>query len=200
MVLKFCKVVVVSLGLLLPVSAIASPSISISYTLVPMGGNSYKYVYSITNNGTLTGSAPVQLFDILFDTSQYQESSLQIVTPPNLNAQWSQEILTGIPPAIPAAYDALALAGGVPAGTTVTGFAVQFTWQGTGTPGPQPFEIYDPVSFALLQSGQTTSAPVSVPAASVLSLILISVGLALTVAYQTRTRSLWQVRASARLE
>jgi len=199
MVPKFCKVVV-SLSLLLPVSAVASPSISISYTLVPMGGNSYKYVYSITNNGTLTGSAPVQLFDILFDTSQYQESSLQIVTPANLNAQWSQEILTGIPPAVPAAYDALALAGGVPAGTTVTGFAVQFTWLGSGTPGSQPFQIYDPTTFTLLQSGQTTSAPVSVPAASVLSLILISFGLALTVAFQTRIWNLRQIRASAPVE
>ncbi len=28
-------------------------TISVNYDLVPMGGNVYRYVYSITNNGTL---------------------------------------------------------------------------------------------------------------------------------------------------
>lgn len=199
MILKFCKLVAI-LGLLWPVSALASPSISIQYTLVPMGGNVYRYVYSITNNGSLAGGASVQLIDIFFDTSLYQESSLQIVTPSSLSAQWSQQILFGVPPAIPAAYDSLALQGGVPAGTTVTGFSVQFTWLGTGTPGPQPFTISDPTTFAVLQSSQTTSAPapVSVPAASTLLLVLISCGLALISAHQTRIWNLRQISASVR--
>jgi hypothetical protein len=199
MIFKFCKTIAI-VSLLLPASALAGPSISINYTLVPVGGNVYRYVYSITNNATLPGFAPVQLFDILFDTSLYQQGSLQIVTPPPLSAQWSQLILTGIPPAIPAAYDALELQGGIPAGATVTGFSVQFTWTGQGTPGAQSFQIFDPTTFALLQTGQTFSGtaigPAPVPAATPLLLILIFIGLTLTASYQLRLADSRQRRAT----
>src|SRR5690349_2660222 len=106
-----------------------------------MGGNVYRYIYTITNSGPVGAGAPVQLFDILFDTSRYQQSSLQIVTPSTLQLAWSETLL-GALPGVPAAYDVLALHGGIPAGNTVSGFAVQFTWLGPGLPGPQPFQIY----------------------------------------------------------
>lgn len=191
------------LMLLWPIqSSAASPtSISIQASVISMGGNVYRYVYSITNNGSLQGGAPIKLFDILFDTSLYQQGSLQIVTPSNLSTQWSQQILTGIPP-VPAAYDSLALQGGIPEGTTVTGFSVQFTWLGSGTPGAQPFQIFDPTTFQQLQTGQTAvdSTPVSVPAASTLLLVLISVGLVLIVAYQSRLQRSRPLRVVARIE
>jgi hypothetical protein len=161
-------------------------TISVSYNLVSLGGNVYRYVYSITNNGSVGGGAPVQLFDVLFDTSLYREPSLQIVTPSSLQAQWSEELLASLP-GVPAAYDALALRGGILAGSTVSGFSVQFTWLGSGVPGSQPFQVFDPVTFQLLQTGQTVgSSAVGAPAASTLSLILIGVGLALTGAYQAK--------------
>ena len=146
----------------------------------------YRYVYSITNNAA-TGSAAIQLFDILFDTSLYQESSLQIVTPAPLHTQWSEQLLSSAP-SVPAAYDALSLTGGIAAGSTVTGFSVQFTWLGTGTPGPQPFQVFDPNTFAVLQSGVTSTLPVGVPAASTLTLFLLGVGLSLAAAFQMRER------------
>lgn len=184
MLFRLCKFTP-SVILLLSTQAFAAGTTSIQYSLVSLGGNAYRYIYSITNNGS--SGAPVQLFDILFDTSLYQESSLQIVTPSSLHSQWSEVLLAGVPPAIPAAYDALALQGGVAAGTTVTGFSVQFTWLGPGVPGAQPFQIYDPQTFQLTQSGQTSSSSsVSVPAASTLSLILLGVGLVLAVAYWMR--------------
>jgi hypothetical protein len=151
-----------------------------------VGGNVYRYVYSITNSG---GSPVVQLFDILFDTSLYQESSLLIVTPAPLSSQWAQQILHSVPPAVPAAYDAFAITGGIPAGTTITGFSVQFTWLGSGTPGPQPFQVYDATTFSLLQTGATLLAPTSVPAASTVSLSLLGLGLAVAAAYQARLRT-----------
>lgn len=163
-------------------------SISVNYDLIPLGGNVYRYVYSITNNGSLGSNVSVQLFDILFDTSLYREPSLQIVTPGSLSALWSQLLLTSLP-GVPATYDSLALQGGIPPGSTVKGFSVQFTWLGTGTPGPQPFQIFNPTTFQLLQTGQTVSGSSSVPLGaplSTFSLIVIGVGLALTGAYQAQ--------------
>lgn len=169
---------------LLVFSQAAFAAVSIQYSVVPMGGNVYRYIYSISNLGV--GPA-VQLFDILFDTSLYQEGSLQIVTPSPLNTQWSQQILHSIPPGVPASYDALSLTGGIPSGTTVSGFSVQFTYLGSGTPGAQPFQVYDPGTLNLVQSGQAVPAP-SVPVASTLSLILLAIGLAATTAYQLRAK------------
>ena len=172
---------------LLVCSHAASAAVSIQYTVVPMGGNVYRYVYSITNNGP---GASLQLFDILFDTSLYLESSLQIVSPPAINAQWSQQILHSVPFAIPAAYDALAIAGGIPAGATVSGFSVQFTWLGSGTPGAQPFQVFDPITFALLQSGNTTAAQVApIPSLSTWSFGLLGLALAGAATHQMRLRT-----------
>lgn len=177
--------------LLLCSTRAAVATVSIQYSVVPLGGNVYKYVYSISNSG---GSPAVQLFDILFDTSLYQESSLQIVTPAPLSTQWTQQILHSVPPALPAGYSALALSGGIPAGSTVSGFAVQFTWLGSGVPGAQPFQIFD-TSFNLLQSGASTQAPLTVPASSTLSLAVLGVALSAAAAYQTRLRTAAAIRS-----
>ena len=103
------------------------------------------------------------LFDVLFDPAQYLESSLTITTPPPLSGNWDQMFLASSP-GVAAAYDVLALTGGIADGATVTGFSVDFKWIGAGTPGSQPYEIYDPSTFALLGQGVTAS-PVPVPAA-----------------------------------
>jgi hypothetical protein len=103
------------------------------------------------------------LFDILFDPENYLESSLTIATPAPLSQNWDQLILASAP-GVPAAYDVLALTGGIADGTNVAGFAVEFSWIGQGVPGAQPFEFYDPVTFALIEQGVTTS-PVPVPGA-----------------------------------
>lgn len=139
--------------LLLSFQGVAS-TISIQYSLSPLGGNVYSYIYSVTNDGSLPGGASVRLFDVLFDPSLYQESSLLIVTPSGLQSQWTEQFLTSVPP-LPEAFDVYAPSGGIPSGQAVFGFAVQFTWLGSGVPGSQPFEIYDPTTFQMLQSGDT---------------------------------------------
>ncbi len=190
---RACGLATAIVLLLYPQSGGAAGTVSVQYTLVPMGGNVYRCVYSITNNGSLPGSAPIKLFDILFDPTLYQESSLQIVTSQvnsALNSQWNQQLLVSVP-GLPADYDALAINGnlGIQPGTTVTGFAIQFTWIGPGSPGSQPFLIYDPTQtpYAQLQSGQTsTSVPAGVPVSSNLTLLLIACGIALAATYQLR--------------
>jgi hypothetical protein len=152
-------------GLLTIFCSLMSPAYatSVQYNLVDLGGGDYRYVYSITNDGSLGSGVPIQLFDIFFDPAQYLESSLSVTTPPPLNGDWDQIFLASSP-GVPAAYDALASAGGIADGATVTGFSVDFQWIGTGTPGVQPYEIYDPNTFALLEQGVSAS-PVPVPAA-----------------------------------
>lgn len=152
-------------GSFLLITGLTAPAqaVSIQYDVVALGGNQYRYDYSVTNDGSLGSGAAVQLFDIFFDPASYLESSLMIATPVPLGQDWDQLILASAP-GVPAAYDALALAGGIADGTTVAGFAVEFSWIGQGLPGAQPFEIYDPVTFALLEQGISTS-PVPVPGA-----------------------------------
>jgi hypothetical protein len=129
----------------------------IRYQLIPLGGIDYQYVYAVENDGTLGGGAPVALFDLLFDPTLYAEASLTAATAAPLANAWDELFLASAP-GVPAAYDALALAGGVADGATVSGFTVTFTWLGAGTPGSQPFEIYDPLTFALLEQGLTVNA------------------------------------------
>jgi hypothetical protein len=159
----------------------AAATVNIQYTLIPLGGDLYRYVYTITNS---PGSSPAELFDILFDTSLYSETSLQIVTPTNLHADWSEQLLGSLP-GIPAAYDVLSLKGGVAGGTFVTGFSVQFRWLGAGVPGAQPFKVYNATNFQLLQSG-STSGVLAVPAASTFSLLTLAFGVVLIVWAQRR--------------
>lgn len=157
------------LGCLL--AAQSAGAITIDYDLVPLGGASYRYEYTVTNDGSLGAGVPVELFDILFDTSLYLEASLAIVSTDPPASDWDEQILgTGV--LIEPAYDAFALAGGIADGTSVAGFAVQFDWLGAVMPGAQPFEVYDVNTFDLVEAGTTRSA--AVPEPSVLSLMLVS--------------------------
>src|SRR5689334_6696940 len=144
-----------SMMLLLAASAHAGSAV-VLYQANSLGGGLFRYNYSIFNNTALGPGVPIVLFDILFDPTQYLESSLTAVTQPPLSTQWSEQFLTSVPP-VPAAYDVSGLTGGIPDGAIVSGFSVQFLWLGQGTPGDQPFQIFDPETFDLLASG-TTSA------------------------------------------
>ena len=133
---------------------------TVGYHLISLGESSYRYVYTLTNDGSPGGA--LEGFDLFFDPSLYLEASLTIVTPPALAAEWDEVILaSGV--LVPAAYDALALSGGIPNGGSASGFAVDFTWIGPGTPGAQPFESFDPDTFAVLESGVTTATAVPEP-------------------------------------
>ena len=156
----------------------------IDYQLVSLGGSNYQYVYTVQNDGSLGAGTPISEFDLLFDPTLYDESSLTAASPASISGNWSEIFLaSGI--GIPAAYDALANAGGISVGSSLNGFAVNFTWLGSGTPGTQPFEIYDPNSFALLEQGTTVPvAAVPIPAA----LWLFASGIAALLAV-SRTRA-----------
>ena len=159
----------------------------IRYELIPLGGSDYRYVYTVENDGSLGTGVPVELFDVLFDPTLYDEASLSATTPALLANDWDEIFLTSSP-GVPAAYDAFALAGGVADGATVSGFAVDFTWLGPGTPGSQPFEIYDPVTFALLEQGATL---ITVPLPPTPWLLISGAGA--LVAYRRKWKRSWRI-------
>jgi hypothetical protein len=145
-------------------------AITIGFDLQALGGDHYRYTYTVTNDGSLGAGVALELFDILFPPDRYDESSLTIVTPPALQTAWSELILASAP-GVPAAYDVAALSGGLPDGARVTGFAVAFQWLGTGSPGAQAFEVFD-AQFNLLESGTTLPAPpTAIPEPGALALV-----------------------------
>ena len=77
-------------------------------------------------------------------------------------------------------YDALALTDNA---SLADVFIVSFVWQGSGTPGSQYFEVYDPDYVVLdSESGQTSQVPV--PSA----LLLLGSGLAGLAGFKFRKR------------
>jgi hypothetical protein len=131
-------------------------AITVQYELIPLGGNQYRYVYTVTNDGSLGAGVAVKLFDLVFDSASYQETSLAIVTSAPLNSQWDEFILSSILD-VPAAYSAFSSTIGIAQGETVSGFAVEFEWIGSAAiPGAQAFQVFDPNTFELLEEGITT--------------------------------------------
>lgn len=154
-------------------------AINITYSLTSLGGNNYRYQYALFNNGSLGAGVAVGGFDIAFDPASYSEPSLTIVTPAALQADWSEQIIPSFP-SVPALYDVLALSGGLADGATLSGFAVEFEWLGAGLPGAQSFEIFDPITFAVLETGSTVAAdgPGPTPAPEPTTTALIAAALA----------------------
>lgn len=168
-----------SLAILLSFPAGAS-TLVFNYDVISLGGQQYQYNYSVYNNGSLGAGVPVQIFDIDFDPALY--SALSVATPDPLALQWNETFLTPVGSG-PADFDVEAANGnnGIAVGTTVSGFAVDFTWLGGvgSQPGSQQFEI-DDENFALLQTGDTVPDTVQIaPEPSAFSLLLVGTGVAM---------------------
>ncbi len=91
-------------------------------------------------------------FSVMFDLGLYE----QLVAGAAPNADWDVIALQPDPLLTSdGLYDALAMDG--PA-SLADRFEVSFVWLGVGTPGSQPFVLYDE-SFQTLESGRTTLIP-----------------------------------------
>lgn len=126
------------------------------------GEDLYRYSYTLSDF-----PYPADFgFSVLFDPNLYD--ALESL-PPSVGSAW--DVIAIQPdPGLPddGFYDAMAL---VSFPTELTGFAIDFIWLGAGTPGSQPFVVYDD-SFATIVSGQT----VLVPEPS--TLVLLAAGIA----------------------
>jgi hypothetical protein len=162
--------VVVSFSMASTVSASA-----IGYEVANVAGNSWQYEYLVENN-SLSGS--LVEFSVFFDLGLYENLSVT-ATPEGWDG-----IVAQPDPELPddGFFDALALSGGIASGTALRGFLVRFDWLGTGTPASQAFDVVDPLTLEVLESGQTTP----VPEPSVLT--LLPVGLAMLRARRSACR------------
>ena len=136
------------LGSIQPASAT-----SIFYDVSNISGSTWEYTYTVSND---TLGLNIDEFTVYFDFGLYQN-----LAPVSAPATWDPLVVEpdnflgndGF-------YDALALSGGVTPGNSIGSYSVRFDYLGTGTPGSQRFEVVDPTTFDVLDSGLTSLIPV----------------------------------------
>jgi hypothetical protein len=134
----------------------------INYSVDDLGAGEFQYNYTVS--GMSFGVSPgftASGFDVYFDPTLYANLDIAPIAP---NADW---FVFTIPPdpVLPAngSYTAQAVADNA----ALDIFSVSFTWLGGGTPGSQPFDVFDP-DFLLTEQGTTSlasTAATPVPAA-----------------------------------
>ncbi|MDX1391714.1 MAG: hypothetical protein R3241_05005 [Rheinheimera sp.] len=174
------------LALILLVSCYSKPlsAALITTDIFYVSDDIWEYHYTIENDTALT----IEQFALYFPSDTYQ-NLLDISTQPD----W--DILLVQPGALfpedDGIFDALALVQGIAPGEILSGFAVRFSFIGDGDFGAQLFEVYDPISFETIDSGQTPAiaAPTQVAAPAVWGLLALGVLLLmLTTPYRHRSR------------
>jgi MYXO-CTERM domain-containing protein len=129
--------------------------VTVSYDAAPAGAGPWQYTYTVENTSL---GQPVSEFTIWFAHDAYRNLALATPNPPA--SAWNELVIQPDPLLSDAGYyDALSLLGGIPEGGLVSGFAVTFDWLGPGTPGAQPFDIIDPVTYRPIYSGTTVPEP-----------------------------------------
>ena len=154
----------------------SASAVVIEYEQVSQSGNTYEYSYTVINDAASTFD--IAGISIYFDVGAYE--NITITGSPS--ADWDPYFQDPIP-ALPfdGLADWLSYGATIAAGEALSGFSVMFDWIGGGS-GPfatQFFDIYDPDTFGLLESGETQLAggqsPVDVPEPG--SLVLLVFGL-----------------------
>lgn len=142
-------IVFVGIGIVNPLSAHA---VEVRYTVESISASDWRYNYTLDNDSL---SVDIEEFTIYFDRALYTNLAVDI-TP----ADWDSLVVqpdNGIP--ANGYFDSLALVEGIKPGDTLSGFSVSFTYLGLTAPGSQPFEIIDPSSFNVIDSGSTSLIP-----------------------------------------
>ena len=160
----------------------------ITTDIVYISDDIWEYYYTVENDTALT----IEQFALYFPSDIYRDL-IDISTVPD----WDILLFNyddGLFPEPNGFFDAFALVQGIAPGEILSGFAVRFTFIGSGDFGAQLFEVYDPLNFNAgpIDSGQTPaiSAPREVPAPP--TWWLFALGAALLY-LSTRQRFNWQL-------
>ncbi len=141
-----------ALVLLLAGLSVEAGATTVSYSLANPSGTTWTATYTVAND---TLGIPIGEFTIFFDPALY--AGLGITASP---ATWDSLVIqpdSGLP--ADGFADSLALNQGLAPGAVLSGLVVTFQYLGAGTPGHQPFEVVNPVTFATLDSGMTAVVP-----------------------------------------
>ncbi len=137
-------------------TAFGLPPTQIRYRAMDLGSGRWQYIYDITNHSLVEG---IEEFTIWFDYGLYDNLAVETLDPPT--GDWN-EIVWQPEPEIggDGGYDGLVevWASAIGTGQTVSNFAVSFNWLGSGQPGPQDYEIVDPLTFVTIDSADTMLA------------------------------------------
>jgi hypothetical protein len=151
--------------LCLTAAAAPSEATVITFDVAAVAGNTFEYSY-VVENDTLT--LDIEELAVYFDVDLFE--NLRLATAP---PDWDPVVVQ--PDVLlrdDGFLDVLALFAGIPPGGTLGGFTIQADFLGPGVPGRQRFEILDPVTFAILDSGFTVpAATVPVPEPGLLWLL-----------------------------
>jgi len=126
----------------------------VTYTLNNLGGNDFSAEFTVTND---TLGTPIEEFTIFFPLGEYENLSIT-----NSPTDWDGLAIEpdlGIPD--DGFADWLALGTPIDGGATLSGFVVAFTFLGSGMPGDFLFDIVDPNTFDVLDTGVATLATAS---------------------------------------
>lgn len=142
------------LALMLVVSQSANATL-ITYDLDHVTGNTYQYNYTVHNSLAFD----IDYFVIYF--SHPETENLASALP----ADWDPIIAEPDPFFGDGFVEWFTLGSGIAQSDTLSGFSVQFDWLG-GPSGPssQSFDVFDPFTFDILDSGQTSTVAVPEPA------------------------------------
>jgi hypothetical protein len=150
----FCFVLL-SLLILIPVRN-ASAAL-ISYTSTHLAGQTWRYDYELASG---VSDPTIAEFTIYFDLAKFANLSVA-----NSPSGWDSIVIDpDVALQADGYFDAVALSGGLSPGSSQNGFSVTFDYIGPGSPGAQVFEIVNPITFATISRGMTSSSdPVNVP-------------------------------------
>jgi hypothetical protein len=173
---------IVSLGVALMFAWTVQATV-ISYDVLNIGASTWQYNYTVTND-TLSSSieeitiySPLGLYSNLLSVGQPIDWNSIVAEPdPNLPADGF--------------FDSATVAAGIPPGSTLGQFSVQFSWLGAGSPSAQSFDIVDPTTFSTLDSGITQSSATPVPEPGSLSLAIMGIA-AMAMVYRQRLDTCW---------
>lgn len=135
-----CKIEKIILAALLLVFCLNCQALIVGYEVIADGEDLWEYKYTITNDEAFD----IESISITFDSNVCY--NLNNTSSPDISGGWDEQFLNYIPGSV--IYDVYALEGNkIGVGESVSGFSVSFNYSGSGLPGIQFFEVYDPDDF-----------------------------------------------------